>query len=395
MLPFGVDDTSSDKKVILITGPPANGRDDYIQEALPRLNAEFKVGYYHVFKYIQEEARKNNIPNLTKDTVFEVSRAMLERFRYAAFSKIKDEIAKSDNELEIISTPAIFRVPPRRDYLSGKVEGITLEIIRKLNPDFIVVLIDDLLKVRERIKHDALWSRMNLSLKDLAEWRQSAIELVKKYAEDSEPLKDWIIFAREHSIKTFVDLLAMKKPRIYLSYHITGHSDFGDVQRFMRKLSDYFVCIDPYTIKDWDIVTKYDEAVDKGITDEIDIEIKYKDGLKRFKRVPIKEIEDAIDLIRSQIVQRDFQLIAICHATVVYHRSDKPSYGVMCEIIHSVMEVSRPVYVLYPFKTRPSPFFENFVDPDKIIYGDGDIEKLENELINKLKSEYKKWVTYG
>jgi len=245
------------------------------------------------------------------------------------------------------------------------------------------------------MRKDAMWQKAlgAVTLKDLAEWRHLAIELVQRYAEQTLPPKDWIIFAKEHRVDTFVDLLLGEKPRIYLSYHITGHEEFTDVQRFMKKLSDFFICIDPYTIKDWDVVKAYDDALRQMNKDSIDIEIKYSDYCHKFSDIPLKEIEEAIDLIRTQIVERDFQLIANVHATVVYHRDEKPSYGVMAEIIHS-LRVDRPVYVLYPFKTRPSPFFEHFIKKENMIHGDKSIEELEEEMISKLRRDYKDWPTY-
>jgi len=121
--------------------------------------------------------------------------------------------------------------------------------------------------------------------------------------------------------------------------------------------------------------------------------VNYRNGPQTFSNIPLEEIEDALDLIRTQIVERDFLLIANTHATIVYHKSEVPSYGVMAEVIHSVTRVNRPVYVLYPFKTRPSPFFEHSVRRKNIIHGDKPIEELENEMTERLKRDYKTWPT--
>lgn len=271
--------------------------------------------------------------------------------------------------------------------------------MEQINPKMIIVFIDDLLRVRKNLKKDKLYNRVlgEITLKLLAEWRDLAIDLIQKYEYmmlSRNHRIDWIIFAREHPIQTFIDLVIGQKPRIYLSYHITGEEDFEDIERFKKKLSEYFVCIDPYTIKDWNIVTYYDKALEEGIKDEnITIPIRYSTGNEQFE-IPLKEIEEAIDLIRTQIVYRDFRLISSVHATVVYHRSNKPSYGVMAEIIHSVRYVNRPVYVLYPFKSRPSPFFEHFIRQENMIHGDENREILENRLLEILKADYKKWATF-
>jgi len=386
--------SSKDKQVILITGPPGNGRDEYLQEALPKFEKQAKLGYYHIFDYMQKTASSHGVPHLTRENVFDIAKATLERIRDSAFAKVTYEVSESQNEIDIISTPAVFKVTPWGDYFTGKVNGITLDHIKQLKPTKIIVFIDDLLRVREQMRKDPLRKRMRLALRDLADWRESAIEMVQDYVDKraySETL-DWIIFPKEHPVKTFVDLLVGQKPRIYLSYHITGQEDFKDVQRFMEKLCDSFVCIDPYTIKDWDIVTTYDEALVQK-KKKLTIRVNYRDGVKTFSDIPVQEVEDAIDLIRTQIVQRDFLIIANVHATVVYHRSENPSYGVMAEVIHSVTRVNRPVYVLYPFETRPSPFFEHFVKHENIVFGNGAIESLEDEMIEKLESDCKDWPT--
>lgn len=388
-------ENANEKKIILVTGPPGNGRDEYLKDPLSKLGHEVKVGYYHIFAYMQKAAPSHGVPNLTRENVFDIAKSTLERIRDSAFANVTDEIRKSNNQIEIISTPAVFRVTPWGDYLSGRVDGVTINHIKQLNPTNLIVFIDDLLRVREQMKKDPLREGMHLTLKDLADWRRSAIQIVQEYTDQKFPTANWIIFAKEHPVDTFVDLLLGKKPRIYLSYHITAQQDFRDVQRFMSKLSSSFVCIDPYAIKDWDIVTAYDKALEHGEERQISIEVNYRNGPQVFSDIPLEEIENAIDLIRTQIVERDFVLIANVHATVVYHRSENPSYGVMAEVIHSVTTVSRPVYVLYPFKTRPSPFFEHFVKRENIIHGNKSIENLEDEMVERLKHYCETWPTIG
>jgi len=382
-------------KVILVTGPPNNGRDEYIRMALSNLKT-ISIGYHRVFCYMQKNAPACGIPNLTRENVFDVSKSKLEEIRDKAFVDVINQVTKSTNDIDIVSTPTIFRVPIRGDYYTGKVEGLNLEIIGRLNPDMIIVLIDDLLRVKERIKADPLRNKQGLKLKDLADWRESSIQIIKEYVDSARskgiPI-DFIIFAREHPITTFIDLILGDKPRLYISYHITGQQDFVDVKRMIQKLSEYFVCIDPYTIKDWQIVRHYDCAIEKG-QKKVSIMTTNPYGKEVKCELDISEIEDAIDLIRSQIVERDLEIIANVHATVVYHRAKEPSYGVMVEVFHSATIVQRPVYVLYPFKARPSPFFEHYIKRTNIIQGDKPLTELEDELVEKLKAEYKAWPTW-
>jgi adenylate kinase len=386
--------TGSEKKIILVTGPPGNGRDEYISRAVAELQKNTKVVHHHVFAEMQRQAPSHDVLNLTRENIFGIAKSKLERIRNAAYTAIIDSIRKSENQIEIVSTPAVFKIAPWGDYLTGRVDGITREHLTQLSPTSIIVFIDDLLRVREALSVDPLWKKQGLELKDLAEWRHLSIEIVQNYADSKgSPPFDWTIFARDHAIETFEDLLRGEKHRIYISYHITGQQDFADVERFTRKLGTSFVCIDPLAIKDWSIVTEYDKAVEGSKTGDINIEVKYRSGPRKFADIPLKEIEDAIASIRTQIVERDFQLIASAKATVVYHKTLTPSYGVMSEMIHSVKELSRPVYVLYPFKTRPSPFFEQYVRPENLVSGPGRIEDLEDEMLRKLVSKSPTWPT--
>lgn len=386
----------SKKRVILVTGPPNNGREEYILAALPDLQKVGKVGYYHVFDYMQRLARSCGIPNLTREKVFEVAKSKLDEIRDKSFFQVVKDVRSSTNDIDIISTPAVFKTPIRADYYTGVVEGLTLEIIKALKPNLIILFIDDLIKVRAKVAIDPLRRKLGFTLKDLAEWRELSLQIVKDYviqAKASGSSVEFMIFAKEHPASTFVDLVLGIKPRIYVSYHITGQDDFKDVQRLISKMKAAFVCMDPYAIKDWQIVKEYDKAISENkmvvTLDSVDI-----NSSTVTETLPLDETEEAINLIRSQIVERDLEVIANVHATVVYHISTQPSYGVMVEVFHSITIVQRPVYVLYPFKVRLSPFFEHYINPENMIQGDTPRPTLEDQLVTKLIEEYKSWPTW-
>lgn len=386
-----------DKYIVLATGPPGNGRDEYIQQALPILRKTKNVGYHHVFAYMQKVAPTFGVPNLTRNNVFNIAKERLDNIRNHAFNLVITEIASSDNDLDIVSTPAIFRVRPWADYNTGEVDGLTLELIQKLNPALILVIIDDLLRVRESLLQDPHWSDKGITLTSLADSRQLAISLIVRYCQDPQQCK-FLIIAKAHPVQIFVDVLLHEKPLLYVGYRITGESDFRPIHRFIEKLSTHFVCIDPYAIKDWRIVQTYDDALEDPKmtrTDELTITVPYSAGDRDFSNVPVMEIEEAIDMIRNQIVHRDLLIITCTHATVIHHNTTNPSYGVMTELIHSATEVMHPVYVLYPFKKRLSPFFEHFLSrKDRMLMGEKDLNKLEDELIEKMIAEYPSWTTW-
>lgn len=378
-------------KRILVTGSPLNGRDEYIKQVL---NSTEKVGYQHVFEVMQEIAKRYGL-HLTRRNILDVPQHKLQQIRSDSISAIDQYIRKQANKIEIISTPASFRVKSSSIAPDGIIDGLTENDINKIDPDLIIIFIADLFEVKQNLLKDDDWKdRVSPDLKTLAEWRRMTINIVKDYEKTYFALKqkplDWMIFAKGHDPQTFIDLITGLKPRIYLSYHITdtAQESTEKLNGIKDKLKEHFICMDPFTIKDWTLINKYDDALQSGINE---IEIAQ-------VKLPLKEVAEAIDEIRVQIVQRDYEIINHTHATVVCHIEDKPSYGVMSEIIFTHTEAINPVYVLYPHKKRPSPFFEYYAGPNNIFYDD-DINKLTDSLIVKMFNDIKnkKWtkeVTY-
>lgn len=373
-------------KVVLVTGPPLNGRDDYLKRVLPLLRP-MKVHGYHVFSEMQLVGGDYGAPNLNRTTVLDLSPETLGMIRSAALGKIKKEIATSENDIEIVSTPATFRIKPSPSSPSGHIKGLEEEDFEELAPDLTILFISDLQEVRKNLVADRVWStRVEPTLKTLAEWRRESIDLVENYVNTQVGKRrgevDNIIYAAAHPPQTMADLILGRKPRVYISFHITGvpARNFRRVEKTKKRLSKDFICIDPYANRDWDIIQAYDVALEKGQN-----EVVLRTGGIVMSR---SEVEDAIDEIRAQTVERDYQLIDHVHATVVLHFSKQASAGVTAEIIHTRTVANNPVYVLYPFKDRPSPFFEFYAGREHIIQG-SNVEDMTTRLVEMMKDDVK------
>lgn len=375
-------------RVIVITGPPLSGRDDYLRSVVDILRGRgLNIGYHYAFEEMQNVAINYGITNLTRANVLSVQSETLDRIRTEAFTNISKQIKGSTNDIEFISTPSSFRIHPSQAAPSGKMNGLELPHLKLLHPDLVVILIADLLDVKKALDADAVWSsQISGDFKTLAEWRRESIDLMEfdasnwSLAEDKRPL-DHIIFGRAHSPDTLADLCIGKKPRIYTSFAITEAppGSVAKVDEVRRKLEEHFVAINPYTIKDWELIAKYDDAVEKG---KGEIEVKL-DG--QITKIPTTELGAAIDEIRTQTVTRDHSLVRNCHATVVVHLTKNPSYGVMSEVIETRKGYNR-VYVIYPFKTRPSPFFEYYASTDNIFRTE-ELERCVDSLIARMKKD--------
>ncbi len=170
------------REVILLTGPPLNGRDEYIGEALERANGE-SYAYYHVFDYIREVGKERGGVRITRKNVldFAISHPdIMNEIRDKAFERIRKEIDESDKRVHLVSTPSLFRWGG-----SGSVIGFTLSNLKLLRPDRVIIILDDVLSVRRRIINDPEWFERfgenpeNIKLTTLVMWREDAINHVK------------------------------------------------------------------------------------------------------------------------------------------------------------------------------------------------------------------------
>jgi len=146
----------------------------------------------------------------------------------------------------------------------------------------------------------------------------------------------------------------------------------------LKKLRKHFIVLDPGTIDDWRIVNAYDNQIaEKPNARYIEVTYINTEGDRTTVKIPREDIDEAINIMRSQIVERDFDMISASHAIAVYHYSDKVSAGVVSEMAEGYKNMCQ-IYLYYPFEKRPSPFMEfyalqnpsksgPFKDEDKMI----------------------------
>lgn len=382
---------------ILFTGPPLNGRDDYLEQVVEILNKRFnvKAKLYRVFDYMRKVGSNYGCPNLTRENIFDIPENILKNIRTEAFQLIDREINNEKDGVHIISSPNIFFISPHGHFASRETEGFDKYMLYTyIKPDYIVITIDDAINVKERLEKDQIWKdRVIPTLQTIVYWRNLSIEhierLTKEIYESYGRSLRYLIFSVNHSPDVMADLILNNKPWIYLSYNMTGlpEEKFENVKRIYKKLRKYFVVFDPGTISEWRLVNEYDDAIEKG-KETIITNVNGKTV-----RMKLSEVEGAIDLMRMQIVTRDYNLVEQSEAVFVYHHSEYPSYGVMAEVIRA-SQFAKPIYVLYPFNKRLSPFFEHYVKTSRLhveriislrnIRQPTGLEELENYAIRKM-----------
>ncbi|NJF24939.1 hypothetical protein [Thermococcus sp. Bubb.Bath] len=383
------------KEVILLTGPPLNGRDEYAEEALKLVGNE-DYSYYHVFEYLKEIGKEMGVKITRKNVLdFAISHPdLMNEIRDEAFERIRKEIDESEKRVHIVSTPSLFR------WGSGSVIGFTTTNLKLLRPIRVIIVLDDVLSVRRRIMNDPEWFERfgenpdNIKLTTLVMWREDAINHVKTLVHElkSEGIEVRYIlqFGIRHPLGVFLDLIFREneKPLVYLSYPMTGHEEeyYHCVRGFYDKLSEHFTVLDPGALDDWWVVAEYDNQVAKN-PDIKKIKIKHLLDGDTIEELGRGDIEQATDILRRQLVERDFNLVDVSKAVAVYHYAEGVSAGVISEMAEAYRNLAA-IYLYYPFKRRPSPFMEFYgmQNPSRRT-----MFKDEDEMIRAMVEEKEYW----
>ncbi|NJE00085.1 hypothetical protein E3E26_09900 [Thermococcus sp. LS1] len=353
------------KEVILLTGPPLNGRDEYITEALKLANGE-SYTYYHVFEYIREVGKELGVKITRKNVLdFAISHQdLMNEIRDEAFNRIRKEIDESDKKYHLVSTPSLFR------WGSGSVIGFTTSNLKLLKPNRVIIVLDDVLSVRRRIINDPEWFERfgkdpeNIKLTTLVMWREDAINhvktLVRELKKEGLEVRYVLQFGIRHPHEVFLNLIFREneKPLVYLSYPMTGHEEeyYHRVRDFYEKLSKHFTVLDPGALDDWWVVAEYDNQVNKDPSIKR-IKIKHLLDGDTVEELDRTDIEQATDILRRQLVERDFNLVDVSKAIAVYQYAEGVSAGVISEMAEAYRTLAA-IYLYYPFERRPSPFME-------------------------------------
>jgi adenylate kinase len=344
----------SEKRVIVCTGSPGNGRDDLLLQMREIQNFH----YYHLYQYIVEEARLEGTI-LTKLNIldfYDSSPERMERFHRSAISRVVEEIEKRSGT-HIVSTPTHF------EWKGNRFSGLQSDEVNSLNPDMFIVIFDDILRVKERLKEDIQWRGHRFTLGEIANWRREEIKRVYSFAKSFKTRREVQLVAFENGPNFLKEVLwGIGKEKIYLSHPITGEGEgfFEDTFRFGQSLSDYYIVFDPYMIKDWDIVEKWRSTVNETIERgeprprKLRFSMEYKTGIVE-QEIDVLELEAGIKNLRFQVIDTDYRIIENSAMVVVYHPRASISAGVMCEMVYA-KALGKLVYVYYPYE--PSPFFE-------------------------------------
>ena len=196
-----------DRQVIICAGNPGSGRDEYIQRMLEVYNKDGKIKYYHFFDYLLQKLRSEGF-NLNKETILDFvanNQREIERIRAVAIDELCKEIG--DSGIHILSTPYSF------EWNGELIYGLTVNDVRKLNPNKFIVILDDVVRIKERLRQDPQWSDKEFTLIELTKWRRTEIDGIKGLSHQFDPPIAFYILPVEHNPKVLFELVTNSKKR--------------------------------------------------------------------------------------------------------------------------------------------------------------------------------------
>ncbi len=261
-----------------------------------------------------------------------------------------------DNALKTIKSITLEN--PKNDFIidghmsfwwrGGPLSLINSRDIKTLNPDFIISVVNNPKSVNETLQSKKAWEDKSIDEYEIALWSELEV-YTSDLISNSIGKKNYVIGSKEDP-ETLYELIYRKdKPKAYISYTIEHRkSGYENLNRFINRIKKYLIVFNPRAV---------------------DIDAYKQDSNERTK-----------NLIFNQTVRRDLHLIDQTDITIVYLSDLVYSSGVDGERMHAHF-TGKKVLLYFPFE-KYSPFTPYFVD---------NMFKSENELIDEIKSLYKKY----
>jgi adenylate kinase len=327
-------------KILFVTGIAGSGKPAYLKEFEEFCHKNKKsckvisIGDL-IFKIADEiglKIREEKILNLPRSTLRTLISLALERC-------LKEY---SDEDVVVISTHASYW------WKTGPELAFDISFLNKLNPDMYVTIIDDCLKIRDRIYSDPKWGKDIISLEEIFFWQELEIYTTEIFALLQK--KNFYVIHREHGVQTLFNIVFNENAlKIYLSYPMTAYLNFPQYFKkandLVKKLRRYCIVFDPILMED----------------------------TKQFKNKRLEEI--AV----NWTVRRDYRFIEQSDKALIYFPKIVHSPGVEKEMAYA-HNSNKEVWLVCKQK-RKSPFVTYFVDR---------FFKNVNEVIKVLKEINKK-----
>ncbi|KPK86716.1 MAG: hypothetical protein AMJ81_00575 [Phycisphaerae bacterium SM23_33] len=307
------------------------------------------VELFHVGQRMYAEA-----PDVAAGRILDLPLSRLNLLRRSVFKDILAQGAGCENV--ILNTHATFR------WRHGLFYGFDHDLMKALNAELYVVLVDDIDRVHARLLRDR---HANHTLKDLMVWREEEILATELLSQIVRGHGCFHILARGRggdNAEALARLIFARQFRkAYLSFPMTNVTDagtLGRIQRFRAEMKNHFVCSDPGDLEEQRLARLALAAAEAG---------------ERFVTVPGAQCELQIETaellsivpdIDGQIYARDFKLIDQSDMIISLipgaggpGGQSRPiiASGVERELQHA-HEAAKEVFVIWTPQAAPSPF---------------------------------------
>jgi adenylate kinase len=337
----------------IVTGQVGMEKKDYLNK-VARLAGERgePLEAYHVGDMMYDEAR-----DVPAGRILDLPLSRLNSLRRAAF---KDIITQSEGKKNIlVNTHATFR------WRHGLFSAFDFDQVRKLAPDMLICLIDNIEVVHHRLHGE---HTLDATLKDLMVWREEEIMATELMAQAISGARNFYVLSRGRHVDTVETCFRLvcrpEMRKVYPSFPMSHVVDMPDVlaeiDGFRAALAKQFICFDP---GDVDEKLLLDAAIAAAKDGRDFVEMKagsFSGAAGKSLRVSVKQVLDIAGDVDGQIYARDFKLIDQSDM-IVSLVPELPggvpglSSGVEREL-HHAFEHGKEVYVVWKPKKNPSPF---------------------------------------
>ncbi len=338
----------------LVTGQVGMDKKHYL-ETVRHLAGERgeNIDIYHVGDIMYDEAK-----DVKPGRILDLPLSRLQALRRSAFKDVIAEAAGKPNI--IVNTHATFR------WRHGLFAAFDFDQIRKLEPDTLICLVDNIEVVHDRLHRD---HTLDATLKDLMVWREEEIMATELLAQALGCGNRFYVVSRgRHKESTETTFRLICRPRmrkVYPSFPMTHVEHLpeikAEINAFRAEIAKHFITFDP---GDVDEKLLLDWAIDAAKSGKDFIEVSAgPDAPDKKLRVSVKQVLDIAGDIDGQIYMRDFKLVDQSDMIVSFvpeipgPSGPLPglSSGVERELQHA-FEHGKEVYVVWKPKKNPSPF---------------------------------------
>lgn len=374
---------------VLLTGQVGLDKSEYLQDAQELARGRGKNLDFESIGPLMIENYAGEIPEAK---ILNLQKVFLDTLRTAAWKDIlrqSERIEAADHF--VVNTHAVFR------WSHGLFPALDLEWVSKYRPDLVIVLIDDITRIKAGMKARGtdvfkLW--------ELFAWREEEVWFSKSICDSvrsaTNSSTEFYVLPKAQGSNLLVRILERRgdqPKRVYLSFPMTGISDLvkEEIDAFKEEMRANFITFDPGGIADRNLITTYNtvaEEIREQCSDALELVSGYQppEGViwgphvdnetalclveMRFADSPGmsllgRELQQAFDTIDSQIISRDYLLIDQSDLIIIFIRADEngsPLISAGCQSeLRYAYETGKEVFGIFSGdKNKLSPWVTQF-----------------------------------